>query len=341
MRIVNTEHQHNSPVHLPGWLGEPRLRSRGLPCRASLFTSLLTIFPVLTATSVLCETTALAACPETISVSTIALATSTCFQGGFNAFVTRDFDKAVECFTAWSEAERESPDALVWLAKALAYQAKEKHKRGKARIRFVGTIRRVAKMYESALELDPDHFGALLGKAIQCRAVPGFLGGNKKESRRIFEELMRRDPESVYVQHAYALLLEALGEDERALRLERRVVTTPVPPVEHDPELAMKMGECFHQMGRLIWEHEKDAEGAAQYLERVTELWPFLPEAALLLGDIARARKEDAAAIRWYRLAGEQSEKIGDVLHGKKAARALRKYKRKSGLPQIEAHEPY
>lgn len=339
MRIVNSEHRNSSPLPASG---QPRVPwSLGClnPHLSSLLFLLPAILPVLLTTPVVGETATVAASLETLAVPAIPSASSSCYQKGYNAFVIRDFDTAVECFTAWSEEAPDSPDALVWLAKALAYQAKERNRRGRARIRFVGTIRRIAKMYARALELDPNHLGALLGKAIQCRAIPGFLGGDKKESRRIFEELMRRDPESVYVQHAYALLLEALDQDDEALRLERRVVTTPIPSAEQDPELAMKMGECYHQMGRLIWEHEKDAEGAAQYLVRVTEDWPFLPEAALLLGDIARARREDAAAIRWYRLAVKQCEKIGDVLNGKKAERALRKYKRKSNLPQIVPHE--
>jgi tetratricopeptide (TPR) repeat protein len=59
----------------------------------------------------------------------------------------------------------------------------------------VGAIRRLRGAVDRALELDPDHVDALVGKATMLLRLPRVLGGDRDEARRCLERARRLGPE--------------------------------------------------------------------------------------------------------------------------------------------------
>ncbi len=255
-------------------------------------------------------------------------------QRGYEAYCSRDFDSAVKTFESWTAAEPRNPTACVWLAKALAYQSASKIRGGKSRISMIGEGRHMHELYEKALELDSNHYQARLGKAIYLRMAPAAFGGSKKEAHEIFEQLLKEQPDNPYVLHAYAILLEQENKVDEAISRIQRVIAFSRKH-EPDPELRLKLAECYYHVGRMLWEYHKDAVSARPYLEKAATDWDFMPEAAALLGDIARERGENAVAIAWYSRAYKNAEQNNDERTLKVAERALKKYKVNPGQPEM------
>jgi hypothetical protein len=59
----------------------------------------------------------------------------------------------------------------------------------------LGAIRRVRRAVDRTLELNPDHVGALVGKARMLMRLPRILGGDPAEARRCLERAHRVRPD--------------------------------------------------------------------------------------------------------------------------------------------------
>lgn len=248
------------------------------------------------------------------------------FERGFKEFIKRDYAKAIHHFEAWVNAEPRNPDALCWLAKALSYHCNNRYQAGESRLSMADEGKRIGRLYEQALEIDPNHPKALLGHAIFLRSIPSVFGGNHQKSRTIFEQLLERTPNDPFVLHAYAIQLEEDNEPERAIEILRKIVETPNIGMR-DPELKLKLSQCYFHLGRMLWEYNKDAETARRYLTIDVEKWPFMVEAYLLLAEIAVANNERATAVGWYLRALDSAETYQDKRSANAAERGLKKLK--------------
>ena len=55
----------------------------------------------------------------------------------------------------------------------------------------LGAVRRVRRAVDRTLELNPDHVGALVGKARMLLRLPRMLGGDREEAHRLLERARR------------------------------------------------------------------------------------------------------------------------------------------------------
>ena len=274
--------------------------------------------------------------PATVSVASMSVETgSSWLVAGLEAYVKRDFAAAVRIFETWKDTEPKNPDAYMWLAKALAYDIERRHNSGRSWLSLGGPARRVAKIQDEALKLAPNHFGCLLGRAIRLRAVPLAFGGSKKEARRIYESLLRREPDNPLVMLSFSILLEDVGEIDEAIQMLHKSLSIVAAEEQdtNDPELHMKLSECYFHLGRMLWEHQRNVGAARSYLECCAREWDYTPGADVLLAEIARSQNEETTAIDWYVRALRKAEAYGDKRREKAALRGLKDLKFKPDRP--------
>ncbi|MEZ4605809.1 MAG: hypothetical protein R2865_03105 [Deinococcales bacterium] len=118
--------------------------------------------------------------------------------------------------------ERE-PEAHMELARALGRLAQYR-----GVLQSLGLAGEVKKALERALELDPNHDGAMHALALYHDEVPFLVGGRAGESIPLFEKAIAIAPDSIIHRLEFAeLLLKRNMKDEAKAQLEALIALTP------------------------------------------------------------------------------------------------------------------